>query len=120
MALDRFVRWQKETPESEVLRFIAEDFLDGIAKIEKSEDNNYFFISIPGIPSSPLKRVPKFKDLAHIKHINEIYADERWIEVYCHKNYVDVITRFTDPITSTIAKGLSEIYARTFNGIIED
>lgn len=118
MSIDRTVYWNKETPSSETLKTVAKDFMSNLGFVGDI-NNHVFFIDIPGKPSHPLKNVPEFSGMTVVKAADELYSSERYIEVYCSDVYTAVITRHADRLTNTIAKGLSELYAQSFNGELE-
>lgn len=116
MALDRFIRFKDNIPTVEQLKLIMEDYFNGLGTIDYSHEK-VWYISIPGKPSFPFKRIdPAFFDR------DKNYQDERWIEFdYCtlesHKS-VDVMTRHADHLTNDLARGLAETIARYFSGTL--
>lgn len=122
MALDRFVCFTNEIPTLSQLQCILEDYLGGIGKIDYQE--HCWFISLPGAPSFPFKRIVAEPNLQ--ASLNA----ERWFEVYVGSisqtkengmgPNIDVITRSADELTNTIAQGFAKAIARYYQAEIDE
>lgn len=108
MALDRFVHFPELHPSWHHVVKVLENFFNGSAKIEWRE--NRFYVTLPG--------ESKFA-------FNGIYVgrqcprEERWIEVVPGP-VLDIITREQDEYTNVLADGLAKLFARRWDGHIDD
>lgn len=115
MALDRFVNFKERRPSKEEVGLVLRDFFGpDAAKIEW--DNGRYFVTLPGKNSFPFASLP---DALRDPFAGE-EARERWIEVYVAKDQFDVITRSHDEYTNVIAEGLARMFARYWDGELED
>jgi len=123
VAFDRFVRWQAKRPTDKELRHLLEDYLGGMGKIknksQKKSKRPWFFVTLPGRPSFPFRRMPEIKGTSREAYLKDF--NERWFEVYVDdKNkYVDVMTRQGDELTGVIAQGFAELLTRYFKAKLE-
>lgn len=115
MGRDRFVYWNRSAPTLANVLSVFEDYLSNAAlKVEVVDDCRIVAILV-GKPSYPFRREPN----------NEKYRagqeshDERWIEVFCAKTNIDVITRMTDTFTNIVADGFAALAAQYWNGAQE-
>ena len=108
MAVDRFVRFGDRKPTLDELKYILEDYIEGVGLISHSHNGSVWFVKLPGKPSFPFKRIyPEMGSQVH---------EERWFEVWLGSlpDNIDVITRQADELTSVIADGYAQIVARFF------
>jgi len=114
MALDRFVNFDKRRPTKEETGLVLRDFFGPDAgTVEWKGDR--FFVTLPGKSSFPFASLPDA--------LRDPFAGgdrERWIEVYVTKSQFDVITRQHDEYTNVIAEGLAQMFARYWDGKLED
>lgn len=122
MATDRFVYWQKEQPSHEEFQHYLEDFvglLPGengqvLGTVEWKPDQRRWYILLAGKSSHPLQRISEAPIPAGI------HRDERFIEIYWDKNYVDIIIRSADVLTRSIANGLQNHIANYWHAKKEE
>lgn len=114
MATDRFVYWKKtKTPKRADVNKALEDYIGGLGAVEHKPDRSYVIFT--GKPSHPARRQKDFP-----KGLDGSLHEERWIEVYYDKTYVDVITRMQDEVTCSIADGFAEFCRRFWQGRMEE
>lgn len=114
MALDRFVNFDKRRPTKEEVELVLRGFFGpDAATIEW--DGGRFYVTLPGKNSFPFASLPDV-----LRNPFEGEDRERWIEVYVAKDQFDVITRGHDEYTNVIAKGLAKMFARYWDGELED
>jgi hypothetical protein len=115
MALDRFVRFKSKAPRLHLVRRTLEDYLGGAAE-KVYTDGFRIYAVLRGKPSFPFRRMRGMKRFAAT---SEAY-DERWLEVYVDKKYIDVITRMTDEYTNNVAEGFARLCERYWHGTMDE
>ncbi|MBI4437334.1 hypothetical protein HY631_00020 [Candidatus Uhrbacteria bacterium] len=110
MATDRWISWQVRRPTQRELWDALEDYI-GISQqgmngclgsVVWNAGANRWCVRIQGRSSHPLKRIgkpPPPKDL---------HLPEREIEIFWDDDSIDIITRFSDPVTNAIADGFQK------------
>lgn len=121
MAIDYFVLFKHRQPIKSDLKMLLEDYLNGAGSIDysKEEEQGRWYVTLPGLPSFPFKRLEP--DLGARQ---EMLPDERWFEVYVghiHQSpedgmgpNIDVITRMADEYTNVVALGFAELVVRYY------
>lgn len=122
MAADRYIRWNDNKPTQKEIGLLIEDFFSGLAtefKFEENKSGNWWFVSLPGVPSFPFRQI---MDGGEDRGKAVAERGERWIEVYQPKknDYLNVMTRGQDHITNIIASGLQTTFARYWEGKLEE
>lgn len=92
MPTDRFVKWTEEAPTPERVGELLLDYLGGVGETAFGIDR--WICSLPGTPGQSFVARPE-----------GYYDRERWFEVFCHTDQIDVITRMADPFTCAVADG---------------
>jgi hypothetical protein len=114
MALDRFVHWHdlRNRPTRAEVRQVITNYLGGVGQIRWRDDQDRFYIELPGKPTHPL---------VGIDPLVKMYEQpDRWIEVYVSFGEpMDIITRDMDPFTNAIAADLANIFIRQWSGRVE-
>jgi len=110
MALDRFVRWRKDRPLFDDIKKALEDYL-GDACTKVVTDDSVIFATLVGKPRCPFRRLGEGDVVKAMEQ-----RDERFLEVYVSKKYIDVITRQTDEFTNVVAEGFAQLCARYWQG----
>jgi len=120
MALDRFVRFKSRRPTRAEIALVLINFFSGIAEVAWDEKQDRFYITLPGKPSCA------FNGLI----LNDVFSepwskqydeqDGRWIELYYDAEQFDVITRQQDEFTNVIARGIADMFARFWNGKVDE
>jgi hypothetical protein len=112
MALDRFVKFGARRPSKEEVGLVLRDFFGPeAAKVEWEGDR--FYVSLPGKNSFPFASLPD-------GGWNPFEGHERWIEIFVNDKQFDVITRLADEYTNVIAEGLAKMFARFWDGELEE
>lgn len=112
MSLDRFVRFEKSPPKKEV-ELILTDYLNEVGLLSK--EKNCWYITLPGKPSFPFRRIPGYETLKNMCESR----DERWIEIHFSNKTINVLTRQMDEFTNNIADGIVQMLARFYKGNLE-
>lgn len=123
MACDRFVRFPKgKRPSKEDVGKALEDFL-GAFMVSNKWGGGRWTATLVGTKSWPLRRIYdqscetlRVMAAAH----EEETSESRWIEVFLHRNTIDVITRRQDEATMRLADGFAQLAARYWRGQLED
>lgn len=101
-------------PLKKDLRLICTNFLGGAGIVTYHKDR--FFLALRGTNTHPLKGVTGAPD-----RCNHQSREERWIEVVIDgKNKLDVLTREQDDFTNGLADALAAVFARWYDGQVED
>lgn len=117
MASDRFVNWKGgKKPTREEVKWVVEDFLGEVAK-EVTWSRDRFFVTLVGKHSDPLKRVV---DSPLTRLEPEPGWEGRHLEVVLSKCNLDVLTRRQDEFTMRVADGLAKVFARYWEGELEE
>ncbi|MFA4845321.1 MAG: hypothetical protein WC654_02065 [Patescibacteria group bacterium] len=110
MAQDRWIYWQERRPTHRELWDALEDYIGtaeqgmdrNLGSVVWSAGSSKWCVLVLGLSSHPLKRIgnpPPPKDL---------HSSERAIEIFWDDDNIDIITRFTDPVTNAIADGFQD------------
>lgn len=110
MALDRFVYWKKRKPTKKEVRAVLTNFLGGVGSIRWNKDR--FFITLPGEQRAALK--------GFVRNAGATLNDARWIEVWFDSQSLDIMTRQADEFTSALASELAKIFARFWEGKLDE
>jgi len=111
MALDRFITFPKgKKPKKKQIELVVRNFFGEAATIEWDQDR--WTVSLPGKPTWTFEGIEP--DM-----IARVRNTERWIEVY-PTGTLDIITRRADEYTNTLAQGLAEVFARYWEGELDD
>lgn len=111
MALDRFVYFKKDRrPTEKEAELVVRNYFGGCGTVEWSDDR--WIVSLPGTPTWVFEGI----EPGTARERNA----ERWIEVYLGDDNVDVITRRQDEFTNALASGLAEVFARYWEGEVDD
>lgn len=119
MPCDRFVWWdgkKQKRPTRTNVGIVCEDYLKGLGTVTWSNEGRRFMCLLHGPISHPLNRI---KGAFAVPEPGEGF-DQRYIEVIPSGNCIDVLTRQQDEITNAIADGLSKIFARFWQGRLEE
>lgn len=117
MASDRFVNWKPgKKPTRQEVQLVLEDFFVGAAT-EIRWDKDRFFVTLVGKHSNPLKRV---SDSPLVKMEPEPGWEGRHLEVWLGSKSLDVLTRQQDEFTNRVADGLAALFARYWEGELEE
>jgi hypothetical protein len=76
-----------------------------------------------GNNSWPLRRVVDMTDAFYqrtAKRYEEEATRERWIEVFLHRDSIDVMTRTHDEATNALARGFQRLLARFWKGRLDE
>jgi len=112
MALDRFVNFKKDRrPTKKQVELVVRNFFGECGTVEWNEDR--WTVSLPGKPTWVFEGIED--DM-----MSRMRNTERWIEVYWGRSNVDVITRLQDEFTNALALGLAEVFARYWEGELDD
>lgn len=119
MSYDRFVRWQSDSrPSREEVGQLLEDFLGSpeVGRVHWNEAAQRYVVDLFGPSSHPLRRT--HGDEWQVGRLKPV---ERQIEVVVYENgELDVLTRLQDEYTSALADRLATIFARGWNGVVDD
>jgi len=115
MSQDRFVTFDKRKPTRDEVESVLRNYFDEAADIKWADDR--WIATLPGKWSFPFVEIvgysPRPREIA-----------ERWIEVYVGKRSkvgnLDVITRQQDEYTNVLADGLARMFARYWEGKLDD
>lgn len=111
MALDRFVSFPEgEGPTPEQVELVVRNFFGDVAQVEWG--GGRWTVSLPGEGTWALKGVEP--DMTPVTR-----SKERWIEV-CVGAKLDVLTRSQDEFTNALAAGLASLFARFWEGKVDD
>lgn len=110
MSLDRFVYWKDKRPKATDVGKVLRNFIGESGKVTWT--GGRWFCTFPGKPTHPLKDVPGFPQEKLIPPRD----DERWFEVYCADDNIDIITRMQDEFTNAVALGFQDLCARIWEG----
>ncbi len=121
MALDRFVHWKTDRhPTREDVGKVCEDFMVGVGAVTWNEKIGRWIITLPGKCSHPLRRMTDYCGV----RIFEGEKHLRWIEVFLHDancdHALDVITRQHDDFTNGLAERLADVFARFWEGEVQE
>lgn len=114
MALDRFVKFTDKRPTREEVELVLCNFLGGVGSVEWAEGQRRFYVTLPGKNSFPFNGIA-----SALAQLGQYHPDGRWIEVYIDDEQFDVITRQQDEFTNVLAKGISKMFARFWQGETE-
>ena len=115
MAFDRIVYWKDKAPPRDAIEKLTRCFFGEAAQVEWSE--NRLVCTLPGTISPALRGQEGLpENRVHIYEWEHQQKRERWVEVWCGSDTVDVITREQDEFTAVLADGLSATLARFFKG----
>lgn len=128
MACDRFVYWNECRPTKQEIQFVLEDFFGAAGVVTwgwttpgcpvdgtgAPSCSDRFFVTLVGNKSESFRRIPEAAAFV------DPDIRERWIEVYIGKDNIDVITRLQDEYTSTLASGVAKLFARCWEGRLEE
>jgi hypothetical protein len=115
MACDRFVYWKngKKPTKDEVAKVLTNFFAGGAESITWEMDR--FFVTLHGNITHPLTGIE-----GALVHPSGREAECRWIEVHLARTNLDVITRQSDEFTNCLAGGLARLFARFWEGELEE
>lgn len=118
VASDRIIYWKnkKKPTRKEVQRVIEDYFSDVLTKCEWSQDR--FFLNLVGQNTHPLRRMPGTTDIVRLAP--EPGWEGRHIEVVIGQGNLDVLTRRQDEFTMRAADGLAAVFARFWEGTLEE
>jgi hypothetical protein len=112
MALDRFIDFEKKGPTKKQVESVTRNFFgEGTTELIEWRGKS-LVVKLAGKPSFP------FADLEP-DMLGALQGKERWIEI-CMVGRLDVITRMQDEYTNVQAAGLAELFARYWDGEVED
>jgi hypothetical protein len=119
MSSDVFVYWNKGKPiptKDEVERVIVQFFGETAKAVTWDQDR--FFVTLIGTWSHPLRGIADISP--GLLGMGEPPYSARCLEVWPSKGSLDVITRMQDEYTNTCAMGLAKVFARYWEGELED
>lgn len=118
MSCDRFVRFKRgKRPSRKDVGRALEDYL-GTIMVENKWGGGRWTALLIGTKSWPFRRLEP-EDSVSAKAAAEEATEERWIEVFLHRDGIDVITRRQDELTMRIADGFAKLAARYWQGRLE-
>lgn len=118
MASDTVVHWKNKRPKREEAEAVIQKFFDGAAT-EIRWEKDRFFVTLIGKWSHPLSGVLESEDLRPLPPTDPGW-EGRYLEVWLSKGSLDVITRQQDEFTNNCARGLAKVFARFWEGELED
>jgi len=117
MASDRFVYFDKgKRPSKEDVKKALVDYL-GATMTNIKWRSGRWTAQLVGSKSWPFRRLEPDSRLAPA--YEEEAKEDRWIEVFFHRNSIDVLTRRQDELTNNIARGFAQLLARYWQGRLE-
>lgn len=117
MAQDRVVYWPSgEKPPKTDIQHALEDYLRGVSSRVEWQ-NGVLYAELPGICSTPLRRLRSATDAARRQYDEPYYG--RFIEVCFDEQSIDVKTTLADPITNRIADGFAHFCRGFWAGLMD-
>ena len=117
MALDRFIHFDHgNVPSAQRVKDVLHDFLGPQnSEFRVTEDGDRLTAVLPGRPSEILRRAVPDATPCRCSD-EELYGEERWIEVHIGSDNIDVITRSADAFTNAVAEGFARRATELFSG----
>jgi hypothetical protein len=122
MASDTFVRWKtKKRPTREEAEHVIRDFFSDVLT-ECLWEKDRFFLTLVGKWSHPLVHVatPSVQKRLLVQSEQEPGWEGRHMEVWLGKESLDVMTRRQDEFTHACQAGLAAVFARYWEGEVEE
>ncbi len=108
MPADRFVYFHAaDMPSHAQLEELLARYVHGVGTVHRGPDAR-FHVHLPGVPTDPMP--------APMRRPAEYFSDERCVEVYLGEDYVNVMTRAVDELTSGVADRLVSVLVRAWRG----
>jgi len=119
VASDRFVNWTTRKPTREEVQLVIEDYLGEMAS-EIRWERDRFFVTLVGKHSHPLRRIEGASPI--LTREPDPGWEGRYMEIWPDPdgNCLDVMTRQQDELTNRIADGLAQLFARFWEGKLDE
>lgn len=124
MSIDWIVTWPKKKygdadtakymkrPDKKVIQEVLEDYLGDLCEKIVEHSPGFLSVSLRGKYSRMFQR--------HGAYLNFRSQDERWFEVWVHKNGITITTRMADDVTMGIAENFARRCAQRWDGELDE
>lgn len=126
MASSVFAKGLTKAPVPEHVQHIIEDYFSGAAdgsyyvgSISNADaEGRRFIVALAGTPRFAFRRVPGYGHMAGAMEKPE--RPSRWIEVTVRPDHIEFLTREQDHFTNDAARNLAALFARFYDGAVDE